>query len=122
MCLNNCWSGALEGVIKPILNTSKLALCNRNTKIDVFPFFSGRTIARQRLQRPDELCHTPLLESRQEAASEQGEGRGTGTGCGQGMATGQGWSENGLREPPAPRLARWPPGDIPVALEGPGGS
>lgn len=62
----------------------------------------------------------PLLESRREAASEYEEEGGRGTGCGQGMVRGQGWSENGLREPPIPRPTQWPARDIPVALERPG--
>lgn len=49
------WSGALEGVVKPTRNTSKLSLRKMNTEMAVFSFFSGRVLARLRLQRPGGL-------------------------------------------------------------------
>ena len=41
-------------------------------------------------------------------------------GCGQGTVRGQGWSENGLRQPPTLCPPQWPARDIPVALQRPG--
>ena len=43
-------------------------------------------------------------------------------GCGQGTVRGQGWSENGLRQPPTLCPPQWPARDIPVALQKPGGN
>lgn len=43
-------------------------------------------------------------------------------GCGQGTVRGQGWSENGLRQPSTLCLAQWPARDIPIALKRPGGN